>query len=179
MTTKEDSKITINSKSLVKIALMTSITVGLSFVKVPFYPVPFTLQTLAAMLAGILLKKWEGVSSQIIYILLGLIGIPIFSQGGGIGYIFNPTFGYLLFLPVLTLLVNILWKRLKIFGIIIPSVCLLFFGTFYYIVLFSVPLDNGIWKILINFAVIFIPAEILKSFCAYFLGKKLKIILKI
>ncbi len=161
------------TKTIVYIALMTAITVGLSFVKVPFYPVPFTLQTLAAMLAGILLKRWAGVASQTLYIALGLIGLPIFTQGGGLGYVFNPTFGYLLFLPVMTLLVSLLHKRFKVLGIVFPAVLQLAFGAFYYIIIFNIPLE-GVGKTLLSFLVVFIPAEILKAICAYFVGVKIK-----
>lgn len=161
------------TKTIVYIALMTAMTVGLSFVKVPFYPVPFTLQTLAAMLAGIVLKRWAGVASQTLYVALGLIGLPIFTQGGGFGYIFNPTFGYLLFLPVLTLLVSLLHKKFKVAGIAFPAVLQLAFGTFYYIIIFHIPLES-IGKTLMGFMVVFIPAEVLKSVCAYFVGVKIR-----
>jgi biotin transport system substrate-specific component len=161
------------TKTLVYIALMTAITVGLSFVKVPFYPVPFTLQTLAAMLAGILLNRWAGVASQALYLALGLLGLPIFTQGGGLGYVFNPTFGYLLFLPILTLSVSLFHKKFKVLGIAVPAVLLLAFGAFYYILLFRIPFES-IGKTLIGFMVVFIPAEVLKSICAYLVGVKLR-----
>lgn len=171
-------KINNKTKTIVHIALMTALTIGLSFVRVPFYPVPFTLQTLAAMLAGILLSRWAGVTSQVVYLAIGLIGLPIFSQGGGFGYIFNPTFGYLLFLPVLTLLVSVLYKKLKIVGIAFSATLLLVFGTLYYIVVFKIPFDKGLLSIFWGFAAIFVPAEILKSVCAYLLGTKIKKIIK-
>ncbi|MFW5780912.1 MAG: biotin transporter BioY [Bacillota bacterium] len=170
-------KIAKRTQDIVHIALMTAITIGLSFVRIPFYPVPFTLQTLAAMLAGIMIKSWAGVSSQLLYIALGLIGLPIFSQGGGLGYIFNPTFGYILFLPLLTFLVSILYKRIGIFGLIAPSILLLFFGTVYYLLFINT--DKTIDAVFMGFMVIFIPAEIIKSLCAYFLGIKLRPILKL
>lgn len=152
---------------------MTAITIGLSFVRIPFFPLPFTLQTLAAMLAGIILSRWAAVTSQIFYLVLGLIGLPIFAQGSGFGYIFNPAFGYLLFLPIMTLLVSVLHKKIKLFGVIIPALLLLGFGTFYYIVLFKIPLES-IGKVILSFMVFFIPAEVLKSVCAFYLGKQIK-----
>ncbi|MDD4316597.1 MAG: biotin transporter BioY [Clostridia bacterium] len=161
------------TQTLVHIALMTAITAALSFVRIPFFPVPFTLQTLAAMLAGILLKRWAGVSSQVLYLLLGLSGLPLFSQGGGIAYIFNPTFGYLLFLPALTLLVSMFHNKFKVAGIVVPAIMLLAFGAFYYIALFRIPFAE-IGKTLLGFMVVFIPAELLKAFCAYFVGVKIK-----
>src|SRR5690554_3290362 len=167
------------TKETAYIAIATAMTVGLSFVRIPFYPVSFTLQTFSAMLAGLVLKKWPTVISQLFYLALRLLGLPVFTQGGGFGYVFNPTFGYLLFLPVLAYLVSVLHKKLKVFGLIIPAISLLAFGTLYYIVLFKIPFDRTILSVFWGFAVIFIPAEILKAICAYLLGSRLKPLLKI
>ena len=70
------------------------ITVG-AFIKIPIPFVPFTLQYLFTMLAGLLLGGRGGLAAVTVYIGLGLIGFPVFSSGGGIGYIFQPTFGYI------------------------------------------------------------------------------------
>lgn len=167
-------KIKNKTSSIVHIALMTALTIGLSFVRIPFYPVSFSLMTLAAMLAGIILPRWQAVASQVLYVVIGLIGLPIFTQGGGLGYIFNPTFGYILFLPFLTLLVSLLYKKIKIAGIILPAILLLIIGTSYYVVLFRLPFNKNLLTIFWSFAIIFIPTEILKAVCAYFFGIKLK-----
>ena len=56
----------------------------------------FTLQFFFVLLAGIILGGKRGALAVGCYVALGLIGIPIFAAGGGIGYIFRPSFGYLL-----------------------------------------------------------------------------------
>ncbi len=65
-----------------------------SKVSIPFYPVPMTFQTFVvyfiAASMGIV-----GFYSTLSYVILGLIGLPIFAAGGGIGYIMSPTFGFL------------------------------------------------------------------------------------
>ena len=54
----------------------------------------------AVLLVGCMGGKNAGALSQIAYLVLGLIGFPVFSQGGGIGYLKEPSFGYLLgFIP--------------------------------------------------------------------------------
>ncbi|MFC1562891.1 biotin transporter BioY, partial [candidate division KSB1 bacterium] len=69
-------------------------------VKIPMYPVPITLQTLFVLLAANILGKKSGTISQILYLTIGLSGIPVFANGGGPGYIFQPSFGYLIgFVP--------------------------------------------------------------------------------
>ena len=67
-----------------------------AFLRVPVPLVPFTLQYLFTALAGLLLGAKKGCAAVCAYILLGLLGFPVFAQGGGIGYIFEPSFGYLI-----------------------------------------------------------------------------------
>lgn len=73
----------------------TLIAVG-AFIKVPVQVIPFTMQILFTMLAGLLLGGRLGAMSVGVYILLGLVGLPIFAEGGGFWYILKPSFGYLL-----------------------------------------------------------------------------------
>ncbi len=78
----------------------TFLTAASAFIKIPMYPVPLTLQTLFVLLAANILGKKAGTFSQLLYLAAGLSGIPIFASGGGPGYIFQPSFGYLLgFVP--------------------------------------------------------------------------------
>jgi len=63
-------------------------------------PIPITLQLPMVILTGLLLGPWRGAAAQGLYLLMGLIGLPVFTSGGGISYIFQPTFGFLLGFPV-------------------------------------------------------------------------------
>lgn len=71
------------------------IAVG-AFIKIPLGPVPFSMQFLFCALAGVLLRKNLAFASVAIYIGIGLLGVPVFTKGGGIGYVLQPTFGYLI-----------------------------------------------------------------------------------
>jgi len=65
-------------------------------VPLPFTPVPGTLQTIPVLLAGILLGARAGASSQILYLSLGMAGIPVFAlAGAGPAYLLGPTGGFL------------------------------------------------------------------------------------
>jgi biotin transport system substrate-specific component len=77
-------------------ALFAVLTAVGAFIRVPFPPVPITLQTLFVFLSGTLLGSRMGALSQILYVGMGLIGLPVFTGGGGPQYILHPTFGYLL-----------------------------------------------------------------------------------
>ena len=65
-----------------------------SKISIPFYPVPMTLQTLVVYFIAASMGM-VGFYSTFIYVVLGTLGLPIFANGGGIGYIFSPTFGFL------------------------------------------------------------------------------------
>ena len=70
-------------------------------VPLPFTPVPFTLQPLAVLAVGGLLGMGEGVAALLLYLTLGLVGLPVFAGGGaGIIRLIGPTGGYLLAFPL-------------------------------------------------------------------------------
>ncbi|NMA95849.1 MAG: biotin transporter BioY [Clostridiales bacterium] len=81
---------------MILVSIFAALTAVGAFIRIPLPPVPFTLQIFFVILSGILLGARGGLFSQLVYIALGLIGIPIFTEGGGPQYIFHPTFGYLL-----------------------------------------------------------------------------------
>ena len=83
-------------RDMILVALFTALTAIGAFIKIPIGVVPINLQFLFTALAGIMLGSRLGCISQLVYVVLGLIGIPVFTAGGGIGYVFKPTFGYLL-----------------------------------------------------------------------------------
>ncbi|UUV99016.1 biotin transporter BioY [Vagococcus luciliae] len=88
---------------LTKIALFTAVIVVLSQISIPMpYGVPMTLQTFIIPLTGILLGKKSGTISTILYILLGLIGLPVFAGfSGGVAIVFGPTGGFILSFPIM------------------------------------------------------------------------------
>ncbi|MGB9824816.1 MAG: biotin transporter BioY [Candidatus Hydrothermia bacterium] len=83
----------VNFFYLIAIPILTGV---LSKIKIEMWPVPVTFQTVGVLYAGLLLGPKRGALSQIIYILMGLLGFPLFARGGGLMYILSPTFGYLL-----------------------------------------------------------------------------------
>ena len=87
-------------KNLVRVASMvTLITIG-AYIRIPTPWVPLTLQSAAVLMAGIVLGSKLASLSVILYLLIGIAGIPVFAAGGGPGYMLMPTFGYILgFIP--------------------------------------------------------------------------------
>lgn len=88
------------TKDLILIALFASITAILSLlpaIPLPFSPVPITFQVLGVFLAGAILGSKRGFISQLVYVLLGSIGLPIFAGGqAGFSVLVGPTGGYLI-----------------------------------------------------------------------------------
>jgi len=81
-------------------AMFTALIAIGAFIKIPVPVVPFTLQYEFTMLAGLLLGRKYGTVSVVLYVLVGLCGAPVFTQGGGLWYVMVPSFGYLIgFIP--------------------------------------------------------------------------------
>ena len=89
-----------------KIQDMTQIAVGaallasISIVEIPIGPVPITLQMLGIMTIAGLFGAKKGALTVIVYLLLGLIGLPVLSGQGGLAPFVGPTIGYLIAFPV-------------------------------------------------------------------------------
>ena len=80
-------------------------------IPIPGTTMSFTLQTFFVFLAGLLLKPRYAIISQAVYAVLGLIGLPIFMKGGGISYVLEPSFGFIIGFCVCALLVSMLVRR--------------------------------------------------------------------
>ena len=83
------------------IALIGTILLAISSkIKIPFYPVPMTMQTLVVLFLGVALGWKLGVATVSLYLFEGIIGLPVFSgspeKGVGILYFSGPTMGYLI-----------------------------------------------------------------------------------
>jgi len=80
---------------------MAALTAAGAFVRIPTGLVPVTLQTFFVHVAGGTLGPRYGALSQIVYLALGLIGLPVFAGGvSGPAVLLSPTFGYLLGFPL-------------------------------------------------------------------------------
>ena len=95
---------TISNNKVIKIfliSLMGSILLTISAkIKIPFYPVPMTMQTFVVLFLGISFGYKVGVTTIFLYLLEGIMGLPVFSnspeKGIGIAYFVGPTMGYLI-----------------------------------------------------------------------------------
>jgi biotin transport system substrate-specific component len=155
--------------------MFTALTAAGAFLKIPFYPVPMTLQSFFAILAGGMLPPRYALQSQLAYLLLGLAGLPVFAQGGGLGYIFQPTFGYLLSLPVIAYFISRAFARFphrtfsqQLWVYLMADLFILFFGVLWLYLSINFGLGKSISykQALYGGAIIFLPGDVVKSICA-------------
>jgi biotin transport system substrate-specific component len=173
-----------NVKYIVLAGLFAALTAVGAFLKIPFYPVPFTLQTFFTALAGlVLLPRWAALS-QIVYLLTGLLGLPVFANGGGIGYVLQPTFGYLMLLPVTAYLVAKVMhgkSEISLFRTtVLVSLCSLItvLGGAIWLWLnlhFVMEKNVSFFATLYSGMIIFLPAMMLKAFLASLVWRLWKI----
>lgn len=128
---------------LVHIAMFTALIAVCSQICVPT-PVPFTLQTLAVFLAGGLLGCKRGILSVAVYILLGIVGVPVFAEfKGGLGVLLGMTGGYIIGFLFTACAVGLMCDKLgrKLWVLIVSmSIGLLgcyTFGTVWFVVVYT------------------------------------------
>lgn len=167
--------------SICEVAILTTLLIISAFIKIPLPPIPFSLQTMVCLIGGGLFGKFKALSATLLYIFLGLVGLPIFTSGGGFTYIFHPTFGYLIAMIFSSFLVGLLTEKFNGYvktGIICFTtlIIMLFVGTLYMYMIFNVHLGNStsFGQVLISGFALFIFPELLKSALATILIVKVK-----
>ncbi len=104
-----------NTKRLVSIAVFTALIIvgGLISVPIPFTQVEMSFQTVFVIMAGVMLGGRDGALAVLVYLAMGLLGLPVFTKGGGLGYVVMPSFGYLLGFPIGAFVSGVLCSRMK------------------------------------------------------------------
>ncbi len=146
------------------VAIMSVFTL---FVKIPFYPVPLTFQTVISVLAGFLLGWKKGAVSMAVYCFCGLVGIPVFSGfSGGVAYVLQPTFGYIIgFIFSATVAGLIAGKpHLKVWRYIIAGIAAFavnyLIGIPYFAVIWKFYLGNSdLWYYILIWNVLYMPKD--------------------
>ena len=175
------------TKAWILTALFAALSAIGAFIRIPVGPAPITLQFLFVALAGILLGPYWGALSQIVYVALGLLGLPIFTAGGGPQYVFNSTFGYLLGFIAGAFVIGAVTRHMRASSFVrILAGCLLGLAVIYGI---GVPYLYWIMRTVshtpISFAqawivgcAVFLPGDFVKTLLAAWLSKKMVPILR-
>ena len=177
-----------DTRNLILVAMFASLTAIGAFIRVPIPYVPFTLQYLFCALAGLILGSKLGALSQIVYVAVGLAGAPVFTEGGGIGYIFKPTFGYLIGFIVAAYVIGKIRENIKeltfvktILTLLLGLFFIYLFGVVYLYVSYNLYLGKNIsfyFAFFYGFVVCIAGDLILTVFAAYISIKLLPILRK-
>lgn len=139
-------------------------------IPLPFTPIPFTLQVLFVLLSGIILGSYYGFMSSLLFLILGIIGLPVFSGGhGGFVAVVGPTGGYLFGFLIAPLMIGYFSKKSKKLipiGIILGIVVIHLLGVLW---LARVNMLSVSKAFLIG-SLPFIPFDLIKGFIAYILS---------
>ena len=149
------------------IGIMAAVTAVMAQISIPMpMGVPMTMQTFAVTLAGIILGSRRGALSMLVYLLIGVVGVPVFSNfTGGLPSLVGPTGGFLVSFPIMAYLIGlgIEFKNRLLF------VLLLILGTLSNYVI-GVLFYAGITACVLPF----IPTAVLKAILASILGIQVK-----
>lgn len=171
---------------MVYIAMCTIFIAVCSWISIPTM-VPFTLQTFGVFLTMGILGGKRGSLSVLTYLLLGAIGLPVFSGfAGGIGYIMGSTGGYIVgFLfsaLVMWAMESLLGKKKWVlpFSMVVGIFICYVFGTFWFMIVYTNHTGEiGVWTALVWCVFPYIIPDILKIVLALSVGKKIAKIIRI
>lgn len=161
-------------RPLVLAAMFAVLTAVGAFLRIPAGISSISLQIFFTAMAGFLLGPAWGAASQSIYVALGLLGLPIFAGGGGLGYIVQPTFGFLLGLIPMAWITGLLARQKNSSFFVAGLVGLVF--------LYAIGLPwlwmalKGAWsagETLLYGCLMFLPADFGKLLCAAWLAKRI------
>lgn len=162
-------------------ALFTVLIAVGAFIKIPLFIIPITFQTLFVMLAGMLLGRKLAGLSVLMYLVIGLAGIPIFAGGGGIAYVMQPTFGYLLGFLFASYIVGFLCEKtmniymlvfVGILGLLLIYLCGI--AYFVWIQKYCYDLTYSLHYLMYSLFLPFLPQDILSCIIAAIIAKRLK-----
>lgn len=186
-TVKEHTKSGIKVQEMVYCGIFTTLIAAGAFIKIPVPVVPFTLQFLFTMLAGLLLGGRLGALCVAVYMLLGLAGLPVFAEGGGLWYLIKPSFGYIIGFCIGAYVTGTMVENMH--KPTIPKYLLANFtgllivygmGMIYYYLIcnFVINTPIGIWPLFLYCFILAVPGDICLCILAAFLARRLRPVLR-
>ncbi len=165
-------------KSLIQKILVTALFTALTAAGAILHIGDASLQSMFSALSGILLGPVWGPVSQLLYVFMGLLGLPIFIEGGGIFYVVHPTFGFLLGMILSSFVTGILTEKtnmniwlVSILGLLASYVIglpfLYFISRYYY------ETQGMTFFIAVKMVLVYFPMDFLKLLVVAAVGKRL------
>lgn len=168
--------------NIISTALMAAIIVVCSWITIPFGSVPFTMQTFAVFAAALILGPLKGVIAVVLYLLLGIVGLPVFSAfQAGPGVLMGATGGFLLgfiFIPLVGGLFDVKFRNtlLSAAGLLFGLILCYVTGTLWYAFVW---LDSASVPAVITTSVLpYVIPDIIKCILALVVAKKVNSLTK-
>ncbi|MCL1863724.1 MAG: biotin transporter BioY [Defluviitaleaceae bacterium] len=159
------------TRELCFIGIFVALIIVCAWTSITIFAVPFTLQTFAVFLSGTILGTKKGVAAVFIYILLGSVGVPVFSNfRGGLGVVFGATGGFIWAFPIMSFLA----AKLPVFGLFAGMIANLSMGMVWFAIFTQNSLQSSFFAVVLPF----MPFEILKIIAVIIVGKSIKHALK-
>ena len=163
-------------QDICSVAIMAALTAVMAQISIPMpMGVPMTMQTFAVTLAGVILGSKRGAVSMVVYLLIGSVGVPVFSNmGGGVQYLIGPTGGFLLSFPIMAYLIGLGVEKKSRKGcflfLVLGTVANYAVGVAMYCVL----MDASVWTGITACVLPFIPTAVIKAVAAAILGLQVR-----
>jgi biotin transport system substrate-specific component len=165
----------IRAAAVVLLAALTAAAAQIS-IQLPFTPVPFTLQPMVVLLGGAALGSRLGMASQVLYLLAGIAGLPVFAASSilppGPLRLLGPTGGYLMAYPLAAFVTGWLSERgfdRRYFTSVLAmtvGLAVVFTSGVLWLALFAAPAPIGLRAAIATGLVPFFPADVFKLFVA-------------
>lgn len=171
----KEKLVTMNTKTMALIALMAAVTcvLGPLSLTIPVSPVPISLTNLAVYFTVYVLGMKRGTISYFVYLLIGLVGLPVFSSfSGGAGKLFGPTGGYLIGFIFMALICGFFIEKwpsklyLHFAGMVLGTAVCYLFGT----VWLAYQGNMGFYTALAAGVIPFLPGDLVKIIIALLAG---------
>lgn len=157
-------------------AIFVALMVAGIIIEIPIPVMPITFQTVFSVLAGLMLGWKKGMIAMTAYAILGLIGVPVFTQGGGIFYVMKPSFGYILGFIAAAGVAGICYNRKKkLWQIILLALAATLadyaVGVLYFIAVWEISGYPNLWASVVSYNLFYLPKDAVLAVLAALLSR--------
>ena len=170
----------ISVRDLVLTALFAALVAVGAFIRIPAGDLSFTMQLFFVFLSGILLGPKYGALCVVVYLLLGLCGVPVFTSGGGIGSLLSPSFGFIIGFILTALITGLIAGKSSslprlILGCVLGNLAAYVIGIPYMMLILNVYMGKamGLWALILAYMLPYLPFDALKIVLAVIIAKPL------